>query len=124
MAKVRHFHAAESTLGPFHEQLVLLQHGEHEPLMLQMFRSRPAVDEDVIEEDKDEAAEEQRENVVRKHLEGHQRVRQAERHDQELEEPLVCPKRHLGDVIDLHEDLVVAETQVDLGEEGCAVEFI
>jgi hypothetical protein len=38
--------------------------------MLQMFRPRPAVDEDVVKEDKDEAMEEQPEDFVHKRLEG------------------------------------------------------
>jgi hypothetical protein len=89
-----------------------------------MFRPRPVVNEDIIKEYEDEAAEERPEDVVQKGLEGGWCIRQAERHDQELKESLVCSKRHLGNVIIVHQYLVVDEAQVDFLEEACALAFI
>jgi hypothetical protein len=49
-------------------------------------------------------------------LEHHRLIRQAERHDQELKEPLVRAERRLVDILGRHEHLMIPETKVELGE--------
>jgi len=45
------------------------------------------------------------------------RVGEAERHDEELEQALVCAERGLVDVVRVHQDLMIAGAHVQLGEE-------
>jgi hypothetical protein len=54
-----------------------------------MFREGPAVDEDVVKEDKHEAPEERPEHLIHQSLKGGRRVRQAKGNDQELEVAVV-----------------------------------
>ena len=89
-----------------------------------MFRPRVAVDEDVVEENQNKAAEEGPEYLVHKRLECRRCVRQAERHHQELVESFMGAERRLMHIIWVHPHLMIAGTEVKLGEEACAAEFI
>jgi hypothetical protein len=84
---------AESALGVHDEEAVLVENGEDDPDMLQVFRHRAAVDEDVVEEDEDEAAEESPEHLIHQRLEGGRRITEAERHHQEFILAIVRPGR-------------------------------
>jgi hypothetical protein len=99
---------------------MLLQRGEDDAHMLQMLRPGVAIDEDVVEEDQDEAPE----HVVHQRLESSRRVCQAERHDEELEEGLMCSERDLRYAGGVQKNLTITGPQVDLGEETCAAEFV
>ena len=69
MPQIRDGVNAEGTLGPFDEQPVLMQHGEDSAHMAKVFSQGGVVDQYVVEEDKDEAAQEGAENVVHQCLE-------------------------------------------------------
>ena len=58
------------------------------------------------------------EHVVHQSLESSRCVGKAERHDQELKMAMVSAERHLGDVVGVHPHLMVARTQIELGEEA------
>jgi hypothetical protein len=92
--------------------------------VLQVLRPRAVVDEDVVKEDQDEAAEERPEHVVHQCLEHGRRDCQAERHDEELEEALMRPERGLHYVVGVHKNLMIAGPQVELGEEARTAEFV
>jgi hydrogenase maturation factor len=92
--------------------------------MLEMFHLRCAVDEDVVEEDEDEAAKKVAEDAVHHSLERRGSVREAERHDQELEVAVVCSERRLGDVVRVHQHLVIATAEIQLGEDTGTLEFV
>jgi hypothetical protein len=49
---------------------------------------------------------------------------QPERHDEELEETLVCLECHLLHICRVHADLVVAGVKIKLGEVLCAAQLI
>jgi hypothetical protein len=57
------------------------------------------------------------EYVVHQGLEGRRRVGEAERHHQELEVAMVSMEHRLLDVVRVHAHLMIARTQVELGEE-------
>ena len=61
---------------------------------------------------------------VHEALERHRRVGQAEWHDQKLEVPMMRAEGRLLDVICVHLDLMVARTEIQLGEKFGAFEFI
>jgi hypothetical protein len=50
VAKVRHFVHPKHALGALDKQLVLLELGKNQMDMAQLFRSRGAIDQDVIKE--------------------------------------------------------------------------
>jgi hypothetical protein len=85
--------------------------------VLERLRPCGAVDEDVVEEDEDEAAQ----DLVHERLECRRGVGEPKCHDQELEVAMVCMERRLGDVLVVHPNLVVANAEVELGEEAGAV---
>ena len=89
-----------------------------------MLRPRRAVDEDVVEEHQDAAAEERLEDEVHKHLERRGSIRQPEGHDQKFEVAMVGAERCLGNIIRVHTNLVISRTQIKLGKELRPMEFI
>jgi hypothetical protein len=58
------------------------------------------------------------EDVVHQCLECPQHVRQSERHDEELEQPLICAEGSLLDAVFMHPHLMIAGPQIQLGEEA------
>jgi hypothetical protein len=103
---------------------MLLQLGEYKMDVAEVLRPGTTVNQYVVEEDEDKPAEEGSENIVHKCLKRRRRVRQAERHDEELEEALVRAECCLLHVVVIHPDLVVAGAQIKLGEEDCTLKFI
>jgi hypothetical protein len=99
---------------------MLLQRGEDDAHMLQMLRPGVAIDEDVVEEDQDEAPE----HVVHQRLESSRCVCQAKRHDEELEEGLMCSECDLRYIGGVQKNLMITGPQVDPGEETCVAEFV
>jgi hypothetical protein len=114
----------ESAFGFLDEKTMLLQLGEYKMDVAEVLRPGTNVNQYVVEEDEDKPAEERSENIVHKHLKCHRCVRQAERHDEELEEALVCAEGCLLHIVVVHPDLVVARAQIKLGEEDCTPKFI
>jgi hypothetical protein len=103
---------------------VFLQLDEDKVEVAKVLRPRQAINENVVEENKGKPSQEGEQHVVHQGLEGRGSVCQAEQHDKELEEPLVCLEHRLLNVGRVHAYLVVAETEVELGEELDAAEFI
>jgi hypothetical protein len=71
------------------------------------------VDQSVIKENEHEPPEVCVEHVV---LEGGGHIGEAERHDQKIEVAMVRSECRLGDVVWVHQHLVVAAAEVELGE--------
>lgn len=69
MAQVCNLLSAERALALLEGELVVLQHLKHSTHMLQMLRPCRAVDEDIIEEDKDKVAEKLVKHFVHQRLE-------------------------------------------------------
>jgi hypothetical protein len=103
---------------------MLLQLGEYKMDVAEVLHPGTIVNQYVIEEDEDKPTEEGSENIVHKCLKRRRRVRQAERHDEELKEALMRAEGCLLHIIVVHSDLVVAGAQIKLGEEDCAPKFI
>jgi hypothetical protein len=87
--------------------------------VLKVLRPRGAVDKNIIKENEQKPTQVGVEDVVHQSLEGRRGVGEAKRHHQELEVAMMSPKRRLGDIIRVHPHLVVARTEVELGEEAC-----
>jgi hypothetical protein len=64
---------------------------------------------------------ERAEDVIHQCLECHWCIHQAERHEEELEQPLMCAEDSLLDVVFLYPHLMIARLQIQLGEEDCHV---
>ena len=92
--------------------------------MVKVFSQGGAVDEYVVEEDEDEAAQEGAENVVHQCLECCWGVAQPERHDEELIEPIMGSERHLFHISWVHANLMIARAEVSLGEEPGAIQLM
>ena len=92
--------------------------------MSKMLRPGVAVDEDVIEENQDETMEEGVEYLVHQSLERSRCVGQAESHDQELVEAFMGAECRLVHIVEVHPHLVVAGTEVQLGEEMSAAKLV
>jgi hypothetical protein len=122
MGKVGHGPRIKCALG-LDKKLVLLQHGEHEVVMSEVFRPRGDVNKDIVEEDQHKSTQEQVEDIIYQRLEHHWRIGQAEGHDQKLEQSLVRAERGLGNVLLMHPHMVVPQTEVQFGEGG-ATELI
>jgi hypothetical protein len=56
------------------------------------------------------------EYIVHKCLEGGGGIGESERHDQEFEVAMVHPECHFGDVLQVHQHLVVIAAKIKLGE--------
>jgi hypothetical protein len=63
-------------------------------------------------------------HVVHEHMKGGGGDGEAECHDQKFEMAMVRPERHLGDVVWVHQHLVVAAAKVELGEVAHPLELI
>jgi hypothetical protein len=63
-------------------------------------------------------------NVIHEGLERGRRVAKAERHHQELVQVIVRAERRLLDVLWAHAHLVIRRSQIQLGEETCAMELV
>jgi len=75
-----------------------------------------AVDEDVVEENKDKATQERAQHLIHESLEHRRCIGQPDWHDQELVEALMHAERGLVDVLQVHEHLVIPKAEVELGE--------
>jgi hypothetical protein len=85
---------------------------------------RRTIDEYIIKKNENEPAEKWLEDGIHESLKCCWRVRQAERHDEELKMAMMCAKRGLGDVLWMHPDLVVPAAEIKLGEETSARQLI
>jgi hypothetical protein len=74
MAKVGHLPRVEWALGLLDEKSVLLQRGEDEVDMLEVFRPRGAIKKDIVEEDQHKPVKERAEDVVHQRLECCRRI--------------------------------------------------
>jgi hypothetical protein len=63
-------------------------------------------------------------HVIHQHLECIRDVAQPEHHDQELEVVVVHTEHCLGDVVRVHQHLLIVTAEVKLGEEVCPLELI
>jgi hypothetical protein len=63
-------------------------------------------------------------HIVHKSLKCRRCIRQPEGHDQEFKMPVMSPERRLGHVVGVHEHLMVATAEIQLGEEFGAPEFV
>jgi hypothetical protein len=115
---------AEHTFGVFDEEPLLMEDGEDSADVLEMFHPRAVVDEDIVEEDEDEAAEEWVEHIVHQCLKCGWGIVEPKRHDEELVEAIVSPKCRLLNISGVHANLVVAGAEVQLGEESGAVKLV
>jgi hypothetical protein len=104
--------------------LVFLQLVENEAHMAEVLRPRRAEDEDVIEKNQYEPPEEGLQHIIHQGLKCRRCVRQLEGHEQELEQPLVGAEGCHLDVVRVHVHLVITQTEVELGEEDDAAEFV
>jgi hypothetical protein len=84
--------------------------------MLQMAAPRITEDQNVAKENEHKLANEIMEHIIHHRLECRWSIGQAERHDQELEVPVMGAERCLGNVGFMHAHLMVAAPQIQLGE--------
>ena len=92
--------------------------------MMKVIRPRLAVYQYVIKKHKYKTTKEGPEHIIHESLERRRSVAQPERHDQKLVEAFVGAERRLVYVLRPHAHLVVPRTQVQLGEETGAMEFV
>jgi hypothetical protein len=64
------------------------------------------------------------EHIVHRCLEGGGGVGESARHDQEFEVAMVRSERRFGDVLRVHQHVVVTVAKVELGEVACPLELI
>jgi hypothetical protein len=116
VAKVGDRCLTERALALFDSKLVLTQNKEDEPNMLQVLGPCAIVYQNIVKEHKHELSEVGTQHVIHQHLECKWGVGHPKRHDQELEVAVVCTDRCLGDVVRVHQCLVLAIAEVELGE--------
>ena len=92
--------------------------------VLKVLRPRGTVDQNVIEKHQHKPAQVWAQDVVHQCLERRGGVGETERHHQKLVVAVVGAERRLGHVLRVHAHLVIARTQVELGEEARSVKFI
>jgi hypothetical protein len=117
MPEVVDCRGGERALRPLEVELVCTEDVKDRTQVSEMLRLGGAVDQDVIEEDEDAAAEKRLEDVVHQRLEHRWRVGQAERHHQELKVSVVCPERRLVDICSSNMHLMIARAQIKLSKE-------
>lgn len=88
-----------------------------------MLRPGDVVDEYIIKENKHKVTQIPTEDVIHQSLKHRWGVRQSERHEQELV-ALVRLERRLLHIVEVHAYLVIAGSEVELGEEPRAVELV
>jgi hypothetical protein len=79
------------------------------------------VNQDVVEEHQDTAAEKRVQDIIHECLECRWGIGEPERHDQELKVTMVSPERCFFNVIRVHADLMVSTAKIQLGEEYSAL---
>jgi len=92
--------------------------------MSQVVGPAPAVNQNVVEKNKDEPTEVGTQHVVHERLESGRGVAQPEWHHQELVQAVMGAERHFVDVLRLHSHLIVPRPQVELREEARPVKPI
>jgi len=107
----------ERTRGALDIEVVLLKGGEDQAQMAKVVGPGVAVIEDVVEEDEDEATKERAQHHVHERLERGRGIAEAEWHDEELVQAVVCSERRLLHICRVHPYLMVARSKVELGEE-------
>ena len=122
MAEVLHAGPGKLALGEADEEAVVSQEAENLAEMVEVGTAVRTGDQDVIQVDKTER--ETVEDPVHEPLEGLGGVPQTEGHPEELEQTKGGDDGGLGDVIGGHGDLVVPLKEVNLGEDGAAMEVI
>jgi hypothetical protein len=105
MAQVGHSAFAEGTLGSLDKEGMFLQLGEDK---VEVFRPQRAENQYVVEENQHEPVQEWSQHIVHESLEGCRGVREPERRNKELKQPLVCPECRLLHVVAVQQNLVVA----------------
>jgi hypothetical protein len=115
---------AEGALRALGKEVVLTQCVEDGTDMSEVFRPGGAVDEYVIEENKDKPSQVWVQHVVHKSLKRCWGVCETEGHHEKLEKALVCAKCRLLNVRRMHQHLVITRPQVELAKEFCTMELI
>lgn len=118
MAEVGDLLGVERAFALLEHQAVFAQLLEYRAGMVKMFNQCHDVDEYVVEEDENEVTKEGAHDVVHHGLERGRCVREPEHHHHELEVAVMGAERRLGDVVSVHEHLVVPAAHVQLGEEA------
>jgi hypothetical protein len=118
MALVGHGRRPEQALQSLKVQLVRSKLVEDDGDVLEVLPPRRTIDENVIKENQHKSPQVRAHDVVHQGLERCRGVGEPKRHDQELVLAVVSVERCLIDVVRELAHLVVAGTQVQLGEES------
>lgn len=124
MTQVCHCRVAERTLGLLDSELVLTKALENSSDMLQMSGPGATENQNVVKKYQHKSANEVVQHIVHESLKGRRCIGEAERHHQEFKVLVVSAERCLLHICVLHQDLVIATTQIQLGEESGAAELI
>ena len=124
MPQIFHLRLCKGALRQLENKIVVKEYLKSKFQMFQMVRERRAVNQDIVEEDDDKAAEVGPENEIHSSLKGRRGIAKPERHHFELKVAVMCPKSCLRNVAGMHAYLVVALQQVELGEALSTAQFI
>jgi hypothetical protein len=102
---------------------VFLQATHNRPNMLQVCAPRIAENQDTVEEDENEYPDEVPQDIVHESMES-RRIGEAEQHHKKLEVAMMRPECCLLHIGQLHENLMVPDVEVELGEEAGTTQFI
>lgn len=116
--------AGETALGRLDEQLMLPEQLKDQAQVFEMFLHRLTEDQDIVKKNDDKLADVLTENGIHEALKSGRRVGEPERHDPELEVAMVSLEGGFIFILLPHADLMVTRTQVQLGEDCCASQFV
>ena len=119
-----HLGGGEDALGGVGEELWLSEEGEGGAEVVLVGFGGGGEDQDVVQVDEDEGVEVGAEDVMHEALEGGGGVGEAKGHDGELKVAIAGAEGGLGDVFRGDPNLVVAVAEVNLGEDGGAMEAV
>lgn len=89
-----------------------------------MFTPGATENQDIVEEHKNEVADEVIQYLVHQGLECSRCISEAERHHQELKMAVMCAKRCFLNIGVVHPLLMVPAAQINLGEEAATAKFV